>query len=233
MAPKKFFNRHASEANNRIALQEDERKASMERTKEDELWADNDPKLQKRQEKNQQLKQKADDDDRRRAERRAQEVEEDKELNKAQPVKVTKRQMQREVARMVANYDKTVNDEPPPPLPKGNPNLEVNKDALTVEASGKIENALTALAGSHEVEDRLLGKRAKVLYKHFADEHLPVLKTERPGLRRTQYNNLLWELWQKSPENPFVVKAEHRAASEVLRERNWMQEASDDEGEES
>lgn len=76
--------------------------------------------------------------------------------------------------------------------------------ALT--ASG-IDDALDALeltsAPSNKGLERHPERRVKAAYAAFEDRRLPELKQERPGLRLTQYKELLHKEFEKSPENPF------------------------------
>jgi Coiled-coil domain-containing protein 124 /Oxs1 len=43
---------------------------------------------------------------------------------------------------------------------------------------------------------------AKVTYADFEARMLPVVKSENPGLRLSQYKEKVFNLWKKSPENP-------------------------------
>ena len=43
----------------------------------------------------------------------------------------------------------------------------------------------------------------KVLYKSFRERELPRIKTNYPGLKKSQYEERLHKAWIKSPENPF------------------------------
>ncbi|KAJ6671592.1 hypothetical protein OIU85_015348 [Salix viminalis] len=36
----------------------------------------------------------------------------------------------------------------------------------------------------------------------FEEAELPKLKEEKPGLTHTQYKDMIWKLWKKSPDNP-------------------------------
>ena len=36
----------------------------------------------------------------------------------------------------------------------------------------------------------------------FEEAELPILKQEKPGLTHTQYKDMLWKAWKKSPDNP-------------------------------
>eukprot|EP00270_Netrium_digitus_P021791 TRINITY_DN954_c0_g2_i1.p1 TRINITY_DN954_c0_g2~~TRINITY_DN954_c0_g2_i1.p1 ORF type:complete len:240 (+),score=96.19 TRINITY_DN954_c0_g2_i1:92-811(+) len=45
-------------------------------------------------------------------------------------------------------------------------------------------------------------KRLKAAYKAFEEAQLTELRSERPGLTLTQYKELIWKAWKKSPQNP-------------------------------
>ena len=55
------------------------------------------------------------------------------------------------------------------------------------------------------VDDRLRGARArrlKAAFAAFSEAALPELRQEKPGLKQSQYKELVWKLWQKAPTNP-------------------------------
>ena len=52
--------------------------------------------------------------------------------------------------------------------------------------------------GDHAVPTR----RVKAAFATFSDSMLPELKLEKPGLKQSQYKEMVWKLWQKSPSNP-------------------------------
>lgn len=45
-------------------------------------------------------------------------------------------------------------------------------------------------------------KRMKAAYKAFEEANLPRIKAENPSLRLSQWKQILFKEWQKSPENP-------------------------------
>lgn len=45
-------------------------------------------------------------------------------------------------------------------------------------------------------------RRTKAAFEAFQEQELPDLKLEKPGLKQSQYKDMLWKIWQKSPENP-------------------------------
>ncbi|CAE6434520.1 unnamed protein product [Rhizoctonia solani] len=46
-------------------------------------------------------------------------------------------------------------------------------------------------------------RRFKAAFEAYQERELPNLKEERPGLRLQQYKDLLYKMFQKSPDNPF------------------------------
>ena len=93
------------------------------------------------------------------------------------------------------------------------PKLSINKNRQKSEEESKaiysatgIDNAVSALnlatGGSTSPTDRHPEKRAKAAYLAFEEQRLVTLKSEMPGLKRSQYKERIWKEWQKSPENP-------------------------------
>jgi hypothetical protein len=50
-------------------------------------------------------------------------------------------------------------------------------------------------------------RRARAAWKAYEERELPLLKQEKPNLKQSQYRDMLWRAWQKSPENPLVAAA--------------------------
>ncbi|KAK7198641.1 hypothetical protein NESM_000827700 [Novymonas esmeraldas] len=256
----KFTNRHAEEARLRDEERRIDSRAAREAAKEDARWAETDSKTLKKAEKQREAEQKQAEKADRDAEKREQLAAEEREMSAKVPKKVAQRQIQKDLSKMLSDYDKQrdairggqhgsvvepakVQDTS---LPSGNVNRERGvapySDGGAVTASGTPGDVLAALekkggttttGGVAEVpENRHIGKRARVLYKAFYAEHLERVKEERPGLRRAQYNDVVWEMWQKSPTNPFVLRTEKVARERLEAERRWMEGDSDGEDEE-
>ena len=254
----KFTNRHANEANARKAEEAGAAKAKKAQMDEDNAWKDDDDKQGKKKAERAAEK---DEKDRlameRKAEREAELEAEEKSLEKKPPKAVSKKEQQRLMAAMVRDFDmearmnKTTEDEGDlakrhgkvtkdlkqervveKKLVDGNP----NHDAPTAGGGGGAQGqaaagSLDAAKAKAPIDARHIGKRARVAYRKFENANLEGLKASKPGLRRTQYSDLMWGMWQKSPENPFVQR-QVRQANEML-ERKWCQndeEPSDDEG---
>lgn len=257
----KFTNRHSEEARLRDEERRLDSKAARDAAKEDAKWAETDSKVLKKMEKQREQEQKEAEKAARDAEKKAQLAEEERELNAKVPAKVSKRQIQKDLSKMLADYDRQrdairgvqqhgavvepAQQAEEAALPSGNVNRErgiapfanTNQDPNVISASGKSGDVLAALegktTGEAEVPDnRHIGKRARVQYKAFYAEHYDAVKEEKPGLRRPQYNDIIWEMWQKSPKNPFVLRNEKVAQQRLDEERRWMEGDSEGDDEE-
>lgn len=51
-----------------------------------------------------------------------------------------------------------------------------------------------------------------LILQAFEDAELARLKEEKPGLTRTQYKDMIWKNWKKSPDNPLNQPASANAA---------------------
>ena len=74
-------------------------------------------------------------------------------------------------------------------------------DELTV-AHG-VEDAIAALSMDAPGKD---GKRVnlKAAYKEYEERELARVKEDQPGLKLSQYKEIVYKAWQKSPENPML-----------------------------
>jgi hypothetical protein len=48
-------------------------------------------------------------------------------------------------------------------------------------------------------------RRMKAAWLAYEEKHLPLLRMEKPGLKQSQYKDMLWRQWQKSSDNPMYV----------------------------
>lgn len=81
----------------------------------------------------------------------------------------------------------------------------VNRNAGDVEARS-VTAALSAL-GVQETEDKHPERRMKAAFAAYKEQQLPLMREEKPGLKQSQYQDMIFKTWQKSPENP-VVRAQ-------------------------
>ena len=49
-----------------------------------------------------------------------------------------------------------------------------------------------------------LCRRMKAAFAKYKEEQLPILRQDKPGLKLTQYQDMIFKNWQKSPQNPLV-----------------------------
>uniref|UniRef100_A0A1J3DID2 Coiled-coil domain-containing protein n=1 Tax=Noccaea caerulescens TaxID=107243 RepID=A0A1J3DID2_NOCCA len=77
-----------------------------------------------------------------------------------------------------------------------------NRDDSLIEAHS-VDEALARITVTDSLPvDRHPEKRLKASFKAFEEAELPRLKEEKPGLTHTQYKDLIWKMWKKSPDNP-------------------------------
>ncbi|XP_073134869.1 uncharacterized protein [Henckelia pumila] len=83
-----------------------------------------------------------------------------------------------------------------------------NRDDTIIEAR-TVEDAIAQMAVAESLPvDKHPEKRLKASFKAFEEAELPSLKEEKPGLTHTQYKDMIWKLWKKSPDNPLNQIAE-------------------------
>lgn len=77
-----------------------------------------------------------------------------------------------------------------------------NRDDSIIEAH-TIEEAIARMNIADNLPvDKHPERRLKAAFKAFEEAELPRLKEEKPGLTHTQYKDMIWKLWKKSPDNP-------------------------------
>lgn len=233
----KFMNRHAAEAQEREASRAAESKAKRAKEQEEAQWADVDKETARAEARRAEAEAKRQAELARKAENKELYESEQASATKGQPAKVSKRQMQKDMAKLLAAYDKEMAVARPDldtearraeeERKRASAGKTVRPEELALDKADAKKRNEEALA-AEVPDDRVIGRRAKVLYQQFKVATLTELKKEKPGLRRSQYDDLLWEMWQKSPQNPFVRRAEARAVEAMERERTWMQASDDD-----
>ncbi|EFJ52978.1 hypothetical protein VOLCADRAFT_120131 [Volvox carteri f. nagariensis] len=77
----------------------------------------------------------------------------------------------------------------------------LNRGVEAVDARG-VDAALKVLTVKEEEADKHPEKRMKAAWKAYEERNLPILKQDKPGLKMSQYKDMLWKSWQKAPENP-------------------------------
>mmetsp|Transcript_3417 Transcript_3417/g.8877 ORF Transcript_3417/g.8877 Transcript_3417/m.8877 type:complete len:214 (-) Transcript_3417:214-855(-) len=78
--------------------------------------------------------------------------------------------------------------------------LEENDNRVEAIDARSIDAALAALDVSNEKGvDKV---KLKAAFEAFSETELPRIKAEKPGLKLSQYKEMVWKAWQKAPENP-------------------------------
>jgi hypothetical protein len=65
-----------------------------------------------------------------------------------------------------------------------------------------VEEALSGLSVEGDGQDKHPEKRLKAAFIAYEQANLPLLRQENPGMKLSQYKEMLWKQWQKAPENP-------------------------------
>ncbi|PNW73363.1 hypothetical protein CHLRE_14g629500v5 [Chlamydomonas reinhardtii] len=88
----------------------------------------------------------------------------------------------------------------------------INRGIEGVDARG-VDAALKVLTVKEEEQEKHPEKRMKAAWKAYEERMLPQLKEEKPGLKMSQYKDMLWKTWQKAPDNPLNAAALAAAAA--------------------
>lgn len=87
-----------------------------------------------------------------------------------------------------------------------------NRDDSIIEAHSVTEAIVKmSVADATLPPDRHPERRLKASFKAFEEAELIRLKEEKPGLTLTQYRDLVWKLWKKSPDNPLNQQVNYGA----------------------
>ncbi|CAM6094749.1 unnamed protein product [Calypogeia fissa] len=222
--PKKMgINSKSEEARGRKAAMESEKKEKAEKEKEEKFWSEAEGQKSK-------AVKKKEEDAERRAEAAAKRAEAKKiaEEEQAELEKSLKR-VDKKSVRVGAPVSKVTAVQLAKAKEEEAQQLEASKQAaklrdsrtadeieyerlVTVENTNRDDTAVdarsvdTALAqmviANDTTPDRHPERRLKASFKAFEDAELLRLKEEKPGLTRTQYKDMVWKNWKKSPDNP-------------------------------
>lgn len=203
-------NSKAVEARARKEDKKNEEKEKKEKAEEDAAWRDDDKMVLKKQSRMQQREASAAEKAAHKASLKAA-YDEDMAAAasvttsvKNAPAKLTRAEMQRrldEEARReaearggaAATPATTHLDEP----------LVENLNRLQVEESARsVGEAIHVLAGKPAKEDKHPEKRLQAAYKAFEERMMPTVKEENKNMRLSQWKQIIWKEWTKSPENP-------------------------------
>ncbi|EUD64312.1 hypothetical protein C922_05304 [Plasmodium inui San Antonio 1] len=204
-------NSRAIEARMRKKMEKDKKQKQLEEKKLDEYWKDDDKKaqakIQRKLEAENKRQQKLD----RKKELRELYGEEEKSLksnkeSKTTSSKVTQAQI---LQRLIEEKKKEMEEDK---KKKNNLNVhemeledninhiqrdEINDYDEYINATG-IDNVISALDNVSFEKT----KKVKVAYKKFEEENLPLIKEQYKGLKLSQFKQILWKQFKKSPDNP-------------------------------
>jgi len=220
--PKKFgTNDKVEAAREREQNKKENAKSQKAKADEDAKWVDNDKGNSAKQQRAEAKAEKEREAQARAAEKAALRRAEEAELAKNQPPKkVTHFQIQRELERTLGPRKPA---DPTEEQPFAMMQLEINNrregtgelssQPEEVSASGisAVHAALAEVVDSGEI-DLHPEKRMKAAYSAYCERTLPILKVTNPGMRLSQYKQMMFENWKKCPENP-LLQAQMKAMS--------------------
>lgn len=207
------------EAAAREKEKKDQVRAEAARKAEEGKWADDDKARNARETKQAERDRKADEQlqkSREKADLLRQEEEENAKVGKNKASKPVRKINQADIrvsALMGALADPKKKAKPAPVLVTDEPlqpnlnrvnQIETIRTGIELESGrGLIESVsvLNSVVGVAKV-DIHPEKRMKAAHANFEETRLKELMMEKPGLKRSQYKEMIWREWLKSPENP-------------------------------
>uniref|UniRef100_A0A6B2E8P9 Putative coiled-coil domain-containing protein n=1 Tax=Phlebotomus kandelakii TaxID=1109342 RepID=A0A6B2E8P9_9DIPT len=170
--------------------------------KEDAQWHDDDKNLAKK-------RQRKEEDERRKAEQMRKKAENkqllDEEMSSIKTTgkpsiqKITRAQIQKEVEMRNKNIE-AINK---PAKPKEIP-LEENLNRVNLDSTvaTTVDEAIAALSVKEDITDKHPEKRMKAAFKAFEEENMTRIKLDNPTMKMSQWKQLLFKEWTRSPQNP-------------------------------
>eukprot|EP00298_Acanthocystis_sp_HF-20_P008741 c17873_g1_i2.p1 GENE.c17873_g1_i2~~c17873_g1_i2.p1 ORF type:complete len:319 (-),score=140.93 c17873_g1_i2:128-1084(-) len=194
------------EKNERDAAKREKDRIEAMKKKEDKLWEDDDKSIKKKEQRKAADEEKRIAEEKRRKELKELEQREQEELSKLKKdkssvPKLTRLQIEQQIQkRKELELLEKKREEQQEDLLQENPNIIFAKADIVAQS---VEEALSSLSVNNSNAERHPEKRHKAAWNEYYEKNLPIIKQEKPGLRISQYRELLWKDWQKSPENPF------------------------------
>jgi len=190
-------------------------KERKEKEKDDAAWEDDDKQLARKQNRKAEEEKKRLEKLQRKNESKAlEEQEKDSIVTTKGPAvqKITQAQIAAENERREAAARKSAvkANAPPKPIPlvENLNRLQPVEEATTIDQALKMLRVMEDDDDDDEEDvgtsdgDRHPERRMKAAYKAFASARLPILKAENPSLRLSQLKQMIFDEFQKSPENP-------------------------------
>eukprot|EP00026_Physarum_polycephalum_P014568 Phypoly_transcript_15098.p1 GENE.Phypoly_transcript_15098~~Phypoly_transcript_15098.p1 ORF type:complete len:218 (+),score=77.20 Phypoly_transcript_15098:128-781(+) len=216
--PKKIqTNPKAVEARERKDAVKKDKQEKEKRAKEDALWVETDKHiLQKEDRKKQSEDKKAQEAERKKAAREALAREENelaKQYTKNLPTpKVTQAEIaRRKQIEELAAKKREEQDKKQEAELQENVNriiqLERAEHGENYLEARTVDEALGHMSIATGTPDKHPEKRVKASYAAFEEKMIPIVREDNPTLKLSQLKELVWKLWQKSPENPMNQQA--------------------------
>ncbi|XP_065672410.1 coiled-coil domain-containing protein 124 isoform X2 [Hydra vulgaris] len=213
-------NTKSVEANERKAEKKKNELEAKQRATEDAKWADNDKLLERKQLKKETEAQKKQEALAKKLEAKKLLEEEEAKLSSksAKVATVPQKKVTRSDIEKQKEKEKKQNEDmlkelklqkkrigKNPEMEPENPNrkmAQMLEEEDIIEARN-IDEAVAALKlGNDGSVDNHPEKRLKAAYNEYAEREMPRIKEENPGLRMSQWKQVLWKEWQKSEDNP-------------------------------
>ena len=204
-------NSKAVEARARTADKKTEEKEKKEKAEEDAAWRDDDKMVLKKQSRMQQRETSAAEKAAHKASLKAA-YDEDMAAAasvttsvKNAPAKLTRAEMQRRLddeARKEAEARGGGAAAAAAPTHLDEPLVENLNRLEVVDSARSVGEAIHVLAAKPAKEDKHPEKRLQAAYKAFEERMMPTVKEENKNMRLSQWKQIIWKEWTKSPENP-------------------------------
>lgn len=78
----------------------------------------------------------------------------------------------------------------------------LNRLQMEEDSARSVGEAIHVLGGKPAKEDKHPEKRLQAAYKAFEERMMPRVKEENKNMRLSQWKQIIWKEWTKSPENP-------------------------------
>ncbi|KAL3315597.1 hypothetical protein Ciccas_005770 [Cichlidogyrus casuarinus] len=211
--PKKFqgANSHAVEARDRDQAKKKEAQAKAIKDKEDKEWEDSDKLINRKMQRKDEREAKHTEKLERKKENKEladRDLEEaassSKSTKNKKPSRVTHAEISSTHAAMQAEMEKLMRES----KARASKITEVdhlienpNRIQLDGENARTVEEALEILEGEGPT-DRHVEKRVKAAYLTYEEKRMPQLRKENPNFKFSKLKQMLWDEFQKSPENP-------------------------------
>lgn len=227
--PKKGENSKAVEAKARKEEKKQNEKDKKKIAEDDAYWEDDDKMVLKKQSRQQQREMSATE---KASHKASLKVAYEEDMAAAASVttsaknatsKLTRAEMQRrideearkeEAARLSAATPSTAPEEP----------LTENLNRLQVgDSASSVGEAIKLLAHNPAKQDKHPEKRLQAAYKAFEDRIMPQVKEENKNMRLSQWKQIIWKEWTKSPENPLNQAKLQRQNEELDLSWNILQ----------